>query len=89
MIRALRNEQVKVEEIRRRMEKAGPRPGDRLRKRFETEITIRKTKQAEVLRKINLNQRVVDRVVTRMRRFLERIETGERDLLELGRAGFA
>ncbi len=86
VIRALKSEQAKVEEIRRRMEKAGPRPGERVRSKFEAEIAVRKTKQAEVLRKVNLNQRVVDRVVTRMRRFLERIETGERDLLELGRA---
>ena len=86
VIRALKSEQAKVEEIRRRMEKAGPRPGERVRSKFEAEIAVRKTKQAEVLRKVNLNQRVVDRVVTRMRRFLERIEIGERDLLELGRA---
>ncbi|RPI00641.1 MAG: RNA polymerase sigma factor RpoD, partial [Zetaproteobacteria bacterium] len=86
VIRALRSEQSKVDEIRRRMEKAGPRPGERLRTKFAAEITARKTRQAEVLRKINLNQRVVDRVVTRMRRFLERIENGERDLLELGKA---
>jgi RNA polymerase primary sigma factor len=86
VIRALKSEQAKVEEIRRRMEKAGPRPGERVRSKFEAEIAVRKTKQAEVLRKVNLNQRVVDRVVTRMRRFLERIESGERDLLDLGRA---
>ncbi|MBS1116102.1 MAG: rpoD, partial [candidate division NC10 bacterium] len=86
VIRTLRNEQAKLDEIRRRMEKAGPRPGERARNKFDAEIAVRKTKQAEVLRKINLNQRVVDRVVTRMRRFLERIESGERDLLELGKA---
>jgi hypothetical protein len=86
VIRTLRNEQAKVEEIRRRMEKAGPRPGEQLQNKFDAEIAVRKTKQAEVLRKVNLNQRVVDRVVTRMRRFLERIESGERDLLELGKA---
>ena len=86
VIRALKSEQAKVEEIRRRMEKAGPRPGERVRSKFDGEIAVRKTKQAEVLRKVNLNQRVVDRVVTRMRRFLERIESGERDLLDLGRA---
>jgi RNA polymerase primary sigma factor len=85
VIRTLRNEQAKVDEIRRRMEKAGPRPGERVRSKFEAEIGVRKAKQADVLRKINLNQRVVDRVVTRMRRFLERIESGERELLELGK----
>jgi RNA polymerase primary sigma factor len=53
--------------------------------KIEQEITHRKAKQSEILHKLSLNQRVVDRVVTRMRRFLERIESGERDLLELGR----
>ncbi len=86
VIRILRGEQAKVDEVRRRMEKAGPRAGERQRHKFDAEIAVRKTKQAEVLRKINLNQRVVDRVVTRMRRFLERIESGERDLLDLGKA---
>ena len=85
VIRLLRNEQAKIDELRRRLERAGPRPGERLRQKIETEITQRKGKQAEILRKLNLNQRVVDRVVTRMRRFLERIESAERDLLELGR----
>ena len=35
VIRALKSEQAKVEEIRRRMEKAGPRPGERVRNKFD------------------------------------------------------
>jgi RNA polymerase primary sigma factor len=86
VIRSLKTEQIKIDEARRRLEKAGPRPGERVKGKIEEEIAHRKAKQAEILRKLNLNQRVVDRVVTRMRRFLERIESCERDLLELGRA---
>jgi len=86
VLRTLRIEQGKLDEIRRKTEKAGPRPAERVRSKFEAETAQHKRKQAEVLRKVSLNQRVVDRVVTRMRRFLERIEVCERDLLELGRA---
>ena len=86
VIRALRSEQAKVEESRRRMEKAGPRPGDRLETESRPRSPSRKPSRRKFCARSTLNQRVVDRVVTRMRRFLERIETGERDLLELGRA---
>jgi len=86
VIRSLRTEQIKIDEARRRLERAGPRPGERVKGKIEEEVTHRKAKQAEVLRKLNVSQRVVDRVVTRMRRFLERIESSERDLLEMGRA---
>ena len=84
ILRALRNEQAKIDDIRRRIEKAGPRLSEGGRRRLEAEIGQRKVKQAEILRKLTLNQRVVDRVVSRMRRFLERIESAERDLQELG-----
>ena len=86
VIRSLRTEQAKIDEARRRLERAGPRPGERVKGKIEEEVAHRKAKQAEILHKLNLNQRVVDRVVTRMRRFLERIESSERDLLEMGRA---
>jgi RNA polymerase primary sigma factor len=85
VIRVLRNEQAKLDELRRRLEKAGPRPPDPLRKKFQAEIVSRRGRQAEQLRKLNFNQRVVDRVVLRMRRFLEQIEGNERELAGLGR----
>jgi RNA polymerase primary sigma factor len=85
VIRSLRNEQAKVDDLRRRVEKAAPRLTEGGRKRFEAEIAQRKAKQAELLRNLSLNQRVVDRIVSRMRRFLERIESAERDLQDLGR----
>jgi RNA polymerase primary sigma factor len=85
ILRSLRSEQAKVDDLRRRIEKAGPRLSDAGRKRLEAEVTQHKTKQADLLHKLTLNQRVVDRIVSRMRRFLERIESAERDLQELGR----
>jgi RNA polymerase primary sigma factor len=86
VIRVVRSEQAKIDEVRRKIEKAGPHAGERVRGKLESEIAQRKGKQAEALKKLNLNQRVVDRVVTRMRRYLERIESGERELLEMGRS---
>ncbi|HEU5393558.1 MAG TPA: RNA polymerase sigma factor RpoD, partial [Candidatus Methylomirabilis sp.] len=43
--------------------------------------------QAALLRKLNLNQRVIDRIVARMRNLLERVEKAEREIRELQRAG--
>ncbi|MFA5029013.1 MAG: RNA polymerase sigma factor region1.1 domain-containing protein, partial [Candidatus Methylomirabilota bacterium] len=85
VVRALKREQAKLDEVRARLAKLGPRLSERGRKRLEVEVDQRRQKQADVLKKLNLNQRVVDRVVVRMRRFLERIESSERDLLELGK----
>ncbi|MBI2560988.1 MAG: RNA polymerase sigma factor RpoD, partial [candidate division NC10 bacterium] len=85
VIRGLRNEQAKLDDLRRRLAKARPRLSARGLARFEAEIAQRKAKHAELLRRLNLNQRVVDRVVARMRSFLERIQAGERELLELAK----
>jgi len=85
VVRALKREQGKLDEVRARLLKVGPRLSERGRKRLEAEIQQHRDKQADTLKKLNLNQRVVDRVVSRMRRFLERIESSERDLLELGK----
>ncbi|MBI4536495.1 MAG: RNA polymerase sigma factor RpoD [candidate division NC10 bacterium] len=85
VIRGLKREQGKVDDLRARLVKLGPRLSERGRRRLESEIQHCRVKQADILKKLNLNQRVVDRVVMRMRRFLERIESSERDLLELGK----
>ncbi|MEK6718227.1 MAG: RNA polymerase sigma factor region1.1 domain-containing protein, partial [candidate division NC10 bacterium] len=85
VIRGLRNEQAKLDDLRRRLTKARPRLSARGLARFEAEIAQRKAKQAEFLRRLNLNPRVVDRVVARMRSFQERIQAGERELQELGK----
>ncbi len=85
IMRGLRGEQGKLEDLHRRLTKARPRLSTRGLTRFQAEIHLRKTKQAEILRRLSLNQRVVDRIVARMRSFLERIEGGERELQELAR----
>ncbi|HEX9897758.1 MAG TPA: sigma-70 family RNA polymerase sigma factor, partial [Candidatus Methylomirabilis sp.] len=85
VLRGLRTEQGKLDDLHRRLAKARPRLGARGLARFQAEIGQRKAKQAELLRRLTLNQRVVDRIVARMRSFLERIEAGERELQELAR----
>ena len=85
VIRGLRNEQAKLEELRQRLAKDRVRLSGKTVSRMEHEIEQRRAKQADQLRKLNLNQRVVDRIVARMRSFLERIEAGERELQEMAR----
>jgi RNA polymerase primary sigma factor len=85
VIRGLRTEQGKLDDLHRRLAKARPRLSARGLARFHAEIGQRKAKQAELLRRLTLNQRVVDRIVARMRSFLERIEAGERELMEMAR----
>ncbi|HWT84122.1 MAG TPA: RNA polymerase sigma factor region1.1 domain-containing protein, partial [Candidatus Methylomirabilis sp.] len=79
IVRGLRNEQAKLDDLHRRLSKARPRLSGRGLARFEAEINQRKAKQAELLRRLTLNQRVVDRIVARMRSFLDRIEASERE----------
>ncbi|MGD0264781.1 MAG: RNA polymerase sigma factor RpoD [Candidatus Methylomirabilota bacterium] len=85
MIRGLKNEQAKLDDLHRRLGKARPRLSARGLARFHAEISQRKAKQAEHLQRLTLNQRVVDRIVARMRSFLDRIEAGERELQDLAR----
>jgi len=85
VIRGLRNEQAKLEDVRQRLVKDRGRLSGKTVSKMEHEVEQRRAKQADLLRKLSLNQRVVDRVVARMRSFLERIEGGERELLEMAR----
>jgi len=85
VIRGLRTERAKLEQLQRRLSKIHPRLNSRGLLRFEAEISQRRNKQAETLRRLILNQRVVDRIVSRMRSFVDRIEASERELLELAR----
>jgi RNA polymerase primary sigma factor len=85
VIRGLRTEQAKLDEVQRRLSKDRSRLSARMVTRLEAQVRQHKGKQADLLRRLSLNQRVVDRVVARMRSFLERVEAGERDLREMAR----
>jgi len=85
VIRGLRTEQAKLDDVKQRLVKDRARLSGKIVAKMEHEVVQRRGKQADLLRKLSLNQRVVDRVVARMRSFLERIETGERELQEMAR----
>jgi RNA polymerase primary sigma factor len=83
ILRALPNEQAKIDDLRKRLQRRGL--GQATRAKLEAELERRRHVQAERLHAMNLNQRVVDRIVGRMKNMLDRIEQGERELRETAR----
>src|SRR3990172_3413188 len=86
VLKGLRQEQEKVEELARRLERAEQHGNTKRAERLEHEMQERKGRQAELLRRLNLNQRVIERVVARMRGTLERVEKAEQEVRELRRS---
>ncbi len=85
LLEGLRKEQAKIDDLRRRYQRGVGRLTERWQRRIQDEIASRKAAQATLLQKLHVNQRVVERVVVRMRNLLGRIEQGERELRETGR----
>ena len=85
LLEGLRKEQAKIDDLGRRYQRGVGRLTERWQQRIQGEIARRKAAQATLLQKLNINQRIVERVVARMRNLLERIEQGERELREMGR----
>ncbi len=85
-LEALRDEQVKIDSLRRRYQRGVGRLSERWQQRIMGELARRKAAQAELIRKLHVNQRVIDRVVARIRNLLERIEQGEQELRDVARA---
>jgi RNA polymerase primary sigma factor len=83
ILRALPNEQAKIDDLRKRLQRRGLSQSTRAK--LEAELERRRHVQAERLHAMNLNQRVVDRIVGRMKNMLDRIEQGERELRETAR----
>ena len=87
-LRALPNEQLKIDDLRKRLQRRGL--GQAARAKLEAELERRRGVQADRLHALNLHQRVVDRIVGRMKNLLDRIEQGEREIREIARvAGIA
>ena len=84
ILRALPVEQQKIDDLRKRLQRRGLSLATRAK--LEAELERRRGIQAERLHAMNLNQRVVDRIVGRMKNMLDRIEQGERELKETARA---
>jgi RNA polymerase primary sigma factor len=85
LLGSLRKEQAKIDDLRRRYQRGLGRLTAKWLQKIQDEIARRKGAQASLLRRLNLNQRVVERVVARMRNLVERIDQGERELRETGR----
>jgi RNA polymerase primary sigma factor len=86
VLKGLRQEQEKVEELARRVERAEQNGNAKRAERLRHEMQERKGRQADLLRRLNLNQRVIERVVARMRGTLERTEKAEQEVRELRRS---
>ncbi|MGH7410121.1 MAG: RNA polymerase sigma factor RpoD [Candidatus Methylomirabilis sp.] len=85
LLESLRKEQAKIDDLRRRYQRGADRLTIKWLQKIQDEIARRKATQATLLQKLHVNQRVVERVVAKMRNFLGRIEQGERELREIGR----
>ncbi|MFQ5839503.1 MAG: RNA polymerase sigma factor RpoD [Candidatus Methylomirabilales bacterium] len=86
LLRALQREQAKAEDLRKRLARARARKGRQAGVRLEEELNRRRAVQVEFLAELNLNQRVIERIVARMRNLLDRIARAERELRDLRRA---
>ncbi len=84
ILRALPNEQVKIDDVRRRLQRRSL--SQKARAKLEAELERRRAHLAGRLHALNLNQRVVDGIVGSMKSLLDRIEQGERELKEIARA---
>jgi RNA polymerase primary sigma factor len=84
-LKSLRKEQEKVDDLAKRFERAERRGNTKRAERLHHEIQEKSDQQATLLRQLNVNQRVIERIVARMRSILERIEKAEQEMKELRR----
>ncbi|MFQ5847061.1 MAG: RNA polymerase sigma factor RpoD [Candidatus Methylomirabilales bacterium] len=85
-LKGLRQDQEKVEDLTKRFERAEQRDNAKRAERLSHEIQERRVHQAELLRQLNLSQRVIERIVARMRSIVERIDKAEQEMKELKRS---
>ncbi|MEE9181451.1 MAG: RNA polymerase sigma factor RpoD [candidate division NC10 bacterium] len=85
-LKGLRQDQEKIEELVKRLERAEHQGNAKRAERLRHEVQERKAHQTELLRRLNLNQRVIERIVARMRSILDRIDKAEQEMKELKRS---
>ncbi len=85
-LKQLRQDQEKIEDLTKRLERAANQGNVRREERLSHESQERRVHQADLLRQLNLNQRVIERIVARMRSILERIERAEQEMKEFRRS---
>ncbi|HEV8661655.1 MAG TPA: RNA polymerase sigma factor RpoD [Candidatus Methylomirabilis sp.] len=86
-LRSLKRQHDKMEALAALKVRAISRGNTKRAEKLGVELQACRAAQAALLRKLNLNQRVIDRIVARMRNILERVEKAEREIRELQRAG--
>ncbi|MBI4413977.1 MAG: RNA polymerase sigma factor RpoD, partial [candidate division NC10 bacterium] len=86
-LRALKRQHDKVETLEVLRARAIGRRNTKRAEKLGAERQASRDAQAALLRKLHLNQRVIERIVARMRNLLERVEKAEREVRELQRAG--
>lgn len=82
VLEALRKEEERVEELKRYLHRQEGLKIKRPKEEIMREIAERREAQASILRKLNLNSKVIERIVARMKSLLERIERAEREIRE-------
>jgi RNA polymerase primary sigma factor len=87
VLKGLKADQGKIDELRKKLIGPSGNPlrgvkGDDIRK----QVARLRSHQAGRLAKLNLNQKVIDRILARMKNLLERIEQGENEMAEVERA---
>ncbi|MEA3509222.1 MAG: RNA polymerase sigma factor RpoD [candidate division NC10 bacterium] len=86
ILKGLRQHQEKIDDLAKRLERAVQRGNAKRAERLHHEIRERKAHQIELLKQLNINQRVIERIVARMRSILERIEKAEHEMKDLKRS---
>lgn len=86
-LRALKRQHDQMERLAVLRARAMGRGNAKRAEGLVAEIRASRGAQTALLRKLNLNQRIIDRIVARMRNLLERVEKAEREVRELQRAG--
>jgi RNA polymerase primary sigma factor len=83
LLRHLRREQEAIDELSRKLQKSGGKGSAAWQERIRAEMEAHAAAQADDLKKLNLNPKVMERIVAKMKGTLEQIERQEREVRNL------
>jgi len=88
LLRGLKKDQEKIDALREKL--TGSSASQSVKgsgaEEIQKQIARLRSHQADLMAKLNLNQKVIDRILARMKSLLERIEQGEREMAEVEKA---
>jgi RNA polymerase primary sigma factor len=88
LLRGLKKDQEKIDALREKL--TGLSASQSVKgsgaEEIQKQIARLRSHQADLMAKLNLNQKVIDRILARMKSLLERIEQGEREMAEVEKA---